>query len=52
MASVDFVHHPHPHTEKRAVEAILRECLQMQEHLHAQDRVLASIITRMEQAGR
>ena len=41
--------------DKRAVttyqdaEAILHECLQMQEHLHAQDRVLASIITRMEQ---
>jgi uncharacterized membrane protein len=42
-------------SDKRAVvtyqdaEAILHECLQMQEHLLAQDKALDSIIRRMEQ---
>src|ERR1700730_13369389 len=42
-------------SDKRAVvtyqdaEAILHECLQMQEHLTAQDKALESIIHRMEQ---
>lgn len=42
-------------SDKRAVvtyqdaEAILHECLQMQDHLNAQDRALARIIQRMEQ---
>ena len=42
-------------TDKRAVvtyqdaEAILHECLQMQEHLHAQDRALEGIVKRMQQ---
>ena len=30
-------------------EAILHECLQMQEHLHAQDRALEGIVRRMQQ---
>jgi len=30
-------------------EAILHECLQMQDHLNAQDGALARIIERMEQ---
>ena len=42
-------------SDKRAVvtyqdaEAILHECLQMQEHLTAQDRALARMLRRMEQ---
>ena len=42
-------------SDKRAVvtyqdaEAILHECIQMQKHLTAQDRALASLIKRMEQ---
>lgn len=42
-------------SDKRAVvtyqdaEAILHECLQMQEHLTAQDRALARMLKRMEQ---
>ena len=42
-------------SDKRAVvtyqdaEAILHECLQMQEHLTAQDRALARVLKRMEQ---
>jgi len=42
-------------SDKRAVvtyqdaEAILHECLEMQDHLSAQDRALEGIIHRMEQ---
>src|SRR3981081_4874192 len=42
-------------SDKRAVvtyqdaEAILHECLQMQEHLTAQDRAMARMLGRMEQ---
>ena len=45
-------------SDKRAVvtyqdaEAILHECLQMQEHLGAQDRALDGIVTRMEELGK
>jgi uncharacterized membrane protein len=45
-------------SDKRAVvtyqdaEAILHECLQMQEHLGAQDRALEGIVTRMEELGK
>ena len=44
--------------DKRAVvtyqdaEAILHECLQMQEHLHAQDRAIEHIVSHMEQLNK